>query len=120
MNCPNCRREIADYSNFCYYCGTRQSVAPAECAHVQKRLMRSAVDSKIAGVCGGVAEYLGVDSTIVRLIWLVAVFVPVPIFPAIVAYFVAWWIVPLAPAPAPAPAATHPSHTDAPHSAPAA
>jgi phage shock protein C len=29
---------------------------------------------KIAGVCGGVAEYLGIDPTIVRIIWLVLVF----------------------------------------------
>jgi phage shock protein C len=114
MNCPNCHRDIADYSNFCYYCGTRQNVAPAGGAYVQKRLMRSVVDSKIAGVCGGIAEYLGVDSTIIRLIWVVAIFVPVPIFPAVVAYFVAWLIVPLAPAPVAAPSA---SHTDAPHSA---
>jgi phage shock protein PspC (stress-responsive transcriptional regulator) len=120
MICANCRRDIADYSNFCYYCGTRQNVASAGGAQVQKRLMRSAVDSKIAGVCGGIAEYLGVDSTVVRLIWLVAVFVPVPIFPAIAAYFVAWLIVPKAPVPAPAPATTQAPHTDAPHSAPAA
>jgi phage shock protein C len=97
MNCPNCRRDIADYSNFCYFCGTRQNVIPAGGAQYQKRLMRSVVDSKIAGVCGGVAEYFGVDSTIVRLIWIVAAILPP--FPAIIAYFVAWLIVPLAPLP---------------------
>ncbi len=31
-------------------------------------------NKKIAGVCGGVAEYLGIDPTIVRIIWLVLVF----------------------------------------------
>ena len=30
-------------------------------------------NKKIAGVCGGVAEYLGIDATIVRIIWLVLV-----------------------------------------------
>jgi len=100
MNCPNCRRDIADYSNFCYFCGTRQNIAPWGPAHVQKRLMRSAVDSKIAGVCGGVAEYLGVDSTIVRLLWVVAALVPP--FPAFIAYIVGWLIMPLAPLPVPA------------------
>jgi phage shock protein PspC (stress-responsive transcriptional regulator) len=33
-----------------------------------KRLYKSA-DKKVSGVCGGVAEYLGVDPTVVRLIW---------------------------------------------------
>src|SRR5439155_25917576 len=34
-----------------------------------RRLTRSVIDRKIAGVCGGLAEYLNVDSTVVRLIW---------------------------------------------------
>ena len=104
MNCPNCKRDITDYSNFCYYCGTRQRVPTATgCAPVQKRLMRSVVDRKIAGVCGGVAEYFDVDSTIVRLIWVLACFVPFPVIPAIIAYFVAWIVMPEAPLPASAP-----------------
>ena len=35
-----------------------------------KKLYKSATDEKIEGVCGGIAEYLGVDSTIVRLVWV--------------------------------------------------
>lgn len=35
-----------------------------------KKLYKSQVDKKICGVCGGIAEYLGVDSTIVRLAWV--------------------------------------------------
>jgi len=35
----------------------------------EKRLYKSQTDKKIAGVCGGVAEYFGIDPTIVRLIW---------------------------------------------------
>ena len=34
-----------------------------------KELRRSKTDYKICGVCGGIAEYLGVDSNMVRLIW---------------------------------------------------
>lgn len=37
------------------------------------KLYRSKTDYKFAGVCGGLAEYLGLDSTIIRLIWLVAI-----------------------------------------------
>lgn len=36
-----------------------------------KRLHKSRTDRKVAGVCGGLAEYLNVDSTVVRLIWAV-------------------------------------------------
>ena len=37
-----------------------------------KRLMRSTADRKIAGVCGGLAKYLNVDPTVIRIIFLVA------------------------------------------------
>jgi phage shock protein PspC (stress-responsive transcriptional regulator) len=36
-----------------------------------KKLVRSA-NKKIAGVCGGLAEFLGMDASIVRIIWLLA------------------------------------------------
>ncbi len=34
-----------------------------------KRLYRSRTNVMLAGVCGGVADYLGIDATIVRVIW---------------------------------------------------
>jgi len=37
----------------------------------EKRLVRSSSQKMIAGVCGGVAQYLGWDVTIVRLLWIV-------------------------------------------------
>ncbi len=36
-----------------------------------KKLYKSAADRKIAGVCGGIAEYFNVDSTLIRLAWVV-------------------------------------------------
>jgi phage shock protein C len=39
-----------------------------------KKLFRSRTDRKIAGVCGGFAEYLDVDATLVRVLWLMLVF----------------------------------------------
>ena len=36
---------------------------------MNKKLYRSNSDHKVAGVCGGLAEYLNIDSTIIRLIW---------------------------------------------------
>ena len=37
---------------------------------MKEEMRRSATDVKICGVCGGIAEYLGVDSNLVRLIWI--------------------------------------------------
>ncbi len=34
-----------------------------------KKLVRSS-NKKIAGVCGGLAEYFGIDASIVRIVWL--------------------------------------------------
>jgi phage shock protein PspC (stress-responsive transcriptional regulator) len=41
---------------------------------MDKKLYLSDKDKKIAGVCGGIAEYFGIDSTIVRLIWVLLFF----------------------------------------------
>ena len=35
-----------------------------------KKLYKSATDKKIAGVCGGIAEYFNVDATLIRLAWV--------------------------------------------------
>ena len=36
---------------------------------MEKKLYRSATDQKIAGVCAGLAKYLNIDPTIIRVIW---------------------------------------------------
>lgn len=36
-----------------------------------KKLYKSETDRKICGVCGGIAEYFNIDSTLVRLIWVI-------------------------------------------------
>ena len=41
---------------------------------MNKRLCRASIDRKILGVCGGLARYFGVDSTLVRLIAVVLLF----------------------------------------------
>ena len=37
----------------------------------EKKLYKSSTDTKLAGVCGGIAEYFNIDSTLVRLGWVV-------------------------------------------------
>lgn len=39
---------------------------------MKKKLYRSESDKKLCGVCGGIAEYFGLDSTIIRLLWIIA------------------------------------------------
>jgi phage shock protein C len=66
-------------------------------APVGKRLARSETDKQIAGVCGGLAEYFGVDSTIVRLAAVILAIYPGAVIGGIVAYVIAWFIMPSAP-----------------------
>lgn len=40
-----------------------------------KRLYRSRDDRMVAGVCAGLADYIGVDPTIVRLLFVLGLFV---------------------------------------------
>ncbi|NOQ37949.1 PspC domain-containing protein [archaeon] len=39
-----------------------------------KKLYRSKKDRMLAGVCGGIGEYFGIDSTLVRILWVLLTF----------------------------------------------
>ena len=56
-----------------------------------KKLRRSSSDKMIAGVCGGLGKYFGLDSTILRL-----VFVLLLIFAGtgLLAYLIMWLVIP--------------------------
>ncbi len=41
---------------------------------MSRKLFRSTSDSMIGGVCGGLGEYFGIDSTIVRLLFVAGIF----------------------------------------------
>lgn len=58
---------------------------------VKKRLFRSKKDRILGGVCAGVADYLDVDPTIVRLIW---VLLTLAWGAGLLLYIIAWIIVP--------------------------
>ncbi len=103
MLCPKCSKEIADGSNFCYNCGAQLSggapaTAPVAAGPV-KRLMRSSRDKKIGGVCAGLADYFDLDPTIVRIVWLLAIFFGGT---GLLVYIILWIALPLAPYNAPA------------------
>lgn len=57
----------------------------------RRRLTRSRDDRVVAGVCGGLAEYLGIDVTIVRVLFLASMLLPGP---QILLYLAAWIIMP--------------------------
>ena len=66
----------------------------------------------MAGVCGGLAAYFGVDAMAVRLLWVILSIFPGVIICGVFAYLVACFIMPAAPMPIvpspPAPAAATP------------
>ena len=57
-----------------------------------KKLYRS-LDRKLAGVCGGIAEYLEVDPTVVRILYLILTLFTVA-FPGILLYIILWIMIP--------------------------
>src|ERR1051326_1773553 len=58
-----------------------------------KRQYRSDTNKKLAGICGGIGEMTDTDPTIIRLIAVIAGVVT-GIIPFVLAYIIAWWIVP--------------------------
>jgi len=87
--CNYCGKVIQDDANICAYCGTRVGAVTA-----RKRLVRPRLDRKIAGVCAGFAEYFDLDVTAVRLTWL---FVALMTGVGLLAYPIAWIVMPEEP-----------------------
>lgn len=68
-----------------------QYIASISRQETSGNLHKSASNRKIAGVCGGIAEYLGVDPTIIRLAWALLVF---GWGSGVLAYFICAFILP--------------------------
>jgi phage shock protein C len=68
---------------------SQPSPAPAA---APKRLLRSRNDRMLGGVCGGVAEYLGIDSTLLRIV--VVVGTVVGFGSLLLAYIIGWILIP--------------------------
>lgn len=90
MFCPHCGKEFTNRVNFCCQCGTALFNPPAP----RKPLSRSRTDRKIAGVCAGFADYLDIDPSLVRILWVALV-----VFGGcgLLAYIIAWIIMPEEP-----------------------
>jgi phage shock protein C len=72
--------------------GAAPAVRPAFAGAEPRRLTRSESGRKIAGVCAGLGEYLNIDPTIVRLLFIAAIFAGGA---GLILYLVMWLVVPL-------------------------
>ena len=57
-----------------------------------KKLLRSRSNRMMAGICAGIADYFNVDPTLIRLLWVLLVFLSLGT--GILVYIIAWIIIP--------------------------
>lgn len=92
MYCTKCGTQLNDAAKFCSDCGAPTANNAYATRPPYPKLSRPREDRKIAGVCAGFARYLGVDVTLVRLIAVVLAVCPPT--SGLIAYLVAWIIMP--------------------------
>lgn len=94
MYCTSCGTQLQDTANYCFECG-RQTARSASASPRQapRRLYRLAYDKKWAGVCAGLAQYLDVDVTLIRIMAVAAFFCSGGL--VLLAYIVAIFIMPV-------------------------
>lgn len=78
--------------------GNRQSDGPGghegqESLSRSSTLRRSVHNRYIAGVCGGIAEFLGIDATVVRVLYVLLSILSKG-FPGVIVYLVLWAVIP--------------------------
>lgn len=88
MYCNYCGKVIQDDANMCAYCGTRVAGVVA-----RQRLVRPRHGRKIAGVCQGMAEFFDLDVSLIRIAWVICLFCGI----GLLAYIVAWVVIPEEP-----------------------
>ena len=92
MYCTSCGTQLQDTANYCSECG-RQTARQAGPQYAPRRLYRLAYDRKWAGVCSGIARYLDVDVTLIRIAVVAAFFCSGGL--VLLAYIVAIFIMPV-------------------------
>ncbi len=61
--------------------------------YMKNKMYLSETDKKISGVCGGIAEFFDIDSTLIRLAWVILSLFTTG-FPGLIAYIIAALIIP--------------------------
>ncbi|CAN5689861.1 hypothetical protein BH10ACI4_BH10ACI4_38230 [soil metagenome] len=98
MYCTKCGNQLTPGSRFCSSCGTAYTAAnpgaypPPQ--YQQSQLVRPRNPRVIAGVCSGLALHYGWDITVVRLILVLCVLFALT---GVLAYVIAWIVIPEAP-----------------------
>jgi phage shock protein C len=94
MYCSSCGIELPESFRFCSQCGAATGVGgfTDPTGKPARLLSRPRDERKLAGVCAGVARYLGVDVTLVRV--LVVCFAIWPPFLGLVFYIICWIVMP--------------------------
>jgi phage shock protein C len=93
MYCTSCGTQLQDIANFCSECGCKTGRATPPPHGAPRRLYRLAYDKKLAGVCSGLAKYLDVDVTLVRIAMVAVFFCSGGL--VLLAYIVASFIMPV-------------------------
>ena len=98
MFCTKCGVELDEKSRFCSQCGQPVGGVQPRPQPWLAGLSIPLEGKKIGGVCAGFARYLGLDVTLVRIIWLsLAIFAGV----GFIVYPIAWLLMPKDPVPVP-------------------
>ena len=97
MYCSKCGKNIGEHPVFCQFCGAQVApMPPFGEPGPRLRFARFSGDKKIGGVCGGVARYFDLDSSLVRALWLLSALLAGT---GLLAYIVLWIVMPLDPEP---------------------
>jgi phage shock protein C len=95
MFCTKCGVELPEREIYCSQCGHPTEKASAARPVARQLLLRARYNKKIAGVCAGMAKYLDVDPTLMRVLWLLLLFALPPA--GLIGYLAAWIVMPLEP-----------------------
>jgi phage shock protein PspC (stress-responsive transcriptional regulator) len=90
--CPYCAESIQDAAVKCRYCGTR-----IEGSLLTREWFRSRSGRRIAGVCAGLSQELGIPATPIRLAFVLLTLFGM--FPGVIVYIVLWAVMPYRDAP---------------------
>lgn len=92
MYCSDCGFELSESFRYCPQCGARRADLAYTAPSGTRRLQRAIEGKKIAGVCAGIARYLNLDVTLVRI--AVAMLTVYPLGLGLIFYIVAWIAIP--------------------------